>query len=956
MRTWLVALMLALPVQAAAQGDQAGVLTGRITTAADGEALPGASVTVTSPALQGAREAFTDVNGVYLLRALPPGEYTVVIEMPGVARAERLVRVPLGGRTQLDEALALSVSANVEVRAAAPALLRRQADRNFLEVDTRLLPLGRTPFLMTDLSGGLTDNTPNAGQVTISGAFAYDNVWLVNGVDVNDNVLGRANDLYIEEAVQEVQVLGSSISAEYGRFSGGVVNVITKSGGDAFSGSLRSNLTNPAWSDETPFESAQRTSKLAKVYEGVVGGPVLKGRLWFFGAARSERSEAQGALPQTGLPLVTKTMNTRYELKLTGTLRPGRTVRGSYINNDLNTEQASLPFTIDPVAYVYPHTPNTLAVVNYQDLVGSKLLVTGQFSQKRWGVRDQGNTSLDIQNSPFLTRTGGLFQYNAPYFDSTDPEDRNNRQFTGSASYFASSPSLGSHDVKGGVEHFMSTRVGGNSQTSTGYVFQSNFAAGTDGKPLIDANGRLVPNFVPGTSRLQTWLPTRGASIDISTLSLYLQDRITAGPHWGFNLGVRYERVGSEATAVAGGISASTLAPRLSAQYDLNADGRTVLRTSYAHYAGKYHDVQFARNTNVGNADLYTRGYTGPAGQGLDFAPGFDPANYTTLISGSFPRANVSFADDLSSPLTREFTAGVDRQISAAADIHLTYVQRHASRFVDDFITIDNGKTLVARDGITFGTFDNVVWKNTDIPRREYKALDVQGSVRVRRNVRVWGDYTIQLANDGNFEGEGANTPAIGSFVGDYPEMLVADRTFPMGRLDDFQRHRLRIWGAYNLSSKRFGALDVAPVWRVNSGRAYSLAATGVPLTAVQAANNPGYAGVPTQTLFFGERGSQFFKGYGLFDVALNYGIPVWRSVSPWVKLEVLNVLNNQKQISWDTTVAPDNAGPKDQYGLPLDYIQGARFGQATRTADYPRPRPGIDGGRTFIVMFGARF
>jgi hypothetical protein len=220
----------------------------------------------------------------------------------------------------------------------------------------------------------------------------------------------------------------------------------------------------------------------------------------------------------------------------------------------------------------------------------------------------------------------------------------------------------------------------------------------------------------------------------------------------------------------------------------------------------------------------------------------------------------------------------------------------------------------------------------------------------------VWGDYTIQIANDGNFEGEGANTPAVGSFVGDYPEMLVAERTFPMGHLDDFQRHRLRVWGAYNLTSRRFGTLDVAPVWRVNSGRSYSLAATGVPLSAVQAANNPGYSGVPTQTLFFGERGSQFFKGFGLFDLALNYGIPVWRSVSPWVKVEVLNVMNNQKLISWDTTVTPDNAGPKDEYGLPLNYIQGARFGQATRSADYPRPRPGLDGGRTFILMFGARF
>jgi hypothetical protein len=113
---------------------------------------------------------------------------------------------------------------------------------------------------------------------------------------------------------------------------------------------------------------------------------------------------------------------------------------------------------------------------------------------------------------------------------------------------------------------------------------------------------------------------------------------------------------------------------------------------------------------------------------------------------------------------------------------------------------------------------------------------------------------------------------------------------------------------------------------------------------------------VPTQQLFFDERGSEAFKGYGLFDVALTYSIPVWQTLAPWMKVEVLNAFNNQKRISWDTTVMPDNAGPQDENGLALNYIQGARFGQAIRPADYPRPRPGIDGGRTFLMSMGVRF
>jgi len=200
-----------------------------------------------------------------------------------------------------------------------------------------------------------------------------------------------------------------------------------------------------------------------------------------------------------------------------------------------------LPFSIDPRAYVHPHTPNKLFVASYNGVVGSRFLATAQYSQKRWGVRDNGNTSTDILDSPFLTRTGAQYQFNAPYFDSTDPEDCNNRHCIigdtrgdtrrdpvwenalHTASLFPDAPAHRQPCVlrlrrenwqprpESGVERFTSTRVGGNSQTSTGYVFQSDFAVGADGKPLLDANGRLVPRFVPGTSRIQNWMPVRGA-------------------------------------------------------------------------------------------------------------------------------------------------------------------------------------------------------------------------------------------------------------------------------------------------------------------------------------------------------------------------------------------------------------------------------------------------------------
>jgi len=93
-----------------------------------------------------------------------------------------------------------------------------------------------------------------------------------------------------------------------------------------------------------------------------------------------------------------------------------------------------------------------------------------------------------------------------------------------------------------------------------------------------------------------------------------------------------------------------------------------------------------------------------------------------------------------------------------------------------------------------------------------------------------------------------------------------------------------------------------------------------------------------------------------VLDFAATYAVPVWQSLRPWVKVEVLNALDNQKLISWNTSVTADMTGPKDDNGLPLNYIKSASFGAANGPTSYPRPRPGMDGGRTFLASFGLRF
>ena len=149
-------------------------------------------------------------------------------------------------------------------------------------------------------------------------------------------------------------------------------------------------------------------------------------------------------------------------------------------------------------------------------------------------------------------------------------------------------------------------------------------------------------------------------------------------------------------------------------------------------------------------------------------------------------------------------------------------------------------------------------------------------------------------------------------------------------------------------------------MWRYDSARLYSIQANGQPITPTQRRiiGELGYASGPApRTLYFAQgRGSERFEGYGLFDLSFQYRIGRWRSYAPWIKAEIFNVLNNDKQIAWNTAVRPDPTGPTDDLGLPTDFVTGPRFGEATSVDHFPQYLPGLDGLRTIRVALGIRF
>jgi hypothetical protein len=292
-------------------------------------------------------------------------------------------------------------------------------------------------------------------------------------------------------------------------------------------------------------------------------------------------------------------------------------------------------------------------------------------------------------------------------------------------------------------------------------------------------------------------------------------------------------------------------------------------------------------------------------------------------------------------------------QLGSKGWVKAIYTWRNVHDFVQVFVTRDTGTTHVVKDGIDFGTFSNQLYKNSNDGERKYQGLQFQMGYRPTQRWALEGHYTIQLKNDGNQEGEGTNTPGAPSwFSGFYPEAFNEARTYPVGRLDDFQRHRVRLWTTYDLSLGRIGDLNAGLLFRGDSGTAYSLRSTGRPLTSIQAGIlEQYYPDAPAnQPVFYSVgRGSELYNGSNLFDLALTYSVKTVRTVRPWVKVELRNLFSSTPLISYNTTVTPDSKSPKDDLGLPTGFVKGSSFGKGTSTANYPFPRE-------FLVSMGIRF
>jgi outer membrane receptor protein involved in Fe transport len=287
-------------------GQTTGSIEGHLTDSFGG-ALPGVSVSATSPSLQGTRTTVADQTGLFRFPAVPPGEYMVRAVLTGFRAAEKAASVRLGGAARVD--LVLDPLRTEEILVSGPTSAidptSTTTGSNYTSQVITRLPVSRNyADIVRSNPGVSTDRGDTQGRslaLTIYGATSAENQWIIDGVNTTNVFKGVQGKAINNEFVQEVEVKTGGYEAEYGGALGGVINVITKSGGNTFHGDgfvYYDSTSTAAAKEFKPGDSGIAEMRVADGsrldYGFDLGGFLLKDRLWIFGAFN--RVELRGDL------------------------------------------------------------------------------------------------------------------------------------------------------------------------------------------------------------------------------------------------------------------------------------------------------------------------------------------------------------------------------------------------------------------------------------------------------------------------------------------------------------------------------------------------------------------------------------------------------------------------------------------------------------------------------------
>jgi hypothetical protein len=645
-RTGLILLAVLLAMAAAPLWAQSltGIVTGHVKDE-QGGVLPG--VTVNLIGKTGTKATTTNAQGEYRFMAVDPGTYSVLAELTGFRPARRDNVVVNIGR-EANAALTLSVGGlteTINVVGEAPVVdVTSTSTDNALSQDM----LFNLPIRPENAATELLNYLPgiNSGSA-FGGNEDYGSALLLDGVDTRDPEAGSAWTFFGFNIIEEVQVGGLGAAAEYGGYTGAVVNTLTKSGGNRFAGLFDAYWTKSDFaSDNISEEVKQANPSLANPaifnkkldLSGQLSGPIIKDKMFFFVSAQRFEQDYDPTGPRTSATEVSPRLNG----KLTWQPGPNDNVSANFqwdYYNVTGRSWWSSALTTDELT-VNQDSPEAIWGVQWRHLFGtstfSELKYTGWWGYFYLDPLVNSPVSFDGTTGQYSGGAGGYGYY-----------DRDRNQINASISHYAEA--FGKHDLKFGIEVERSSVRNQYGMISNIYYY--------DYTSYYPAGQYLAFSY--------------GYDLDQKSQreSVFLQDSWKPTERLTINAGVRVDFVRGYSNVTDEKVySATNWQPRIGFAFDLTGDSKTVIKAHYGqYYEGIYADQYYSAVPGV--ADFVTYFYD-PSGEKCG-----PKGNCFTEIDRS-PSTPSVIDDDIEHPRVDEWTAGFERAITKDVRLSVTGVWR----------------------------------------------------------------------------------------------------------------------------------------------------------------------------------------------------------------------------------------------------------------------------------------
>ena len=837
-----------------------GRITGKVVDQ-DDNPLPGVTIEATSPNMVGVEATVSDIEGVYRFNGLPPGQYEIryaLVSFKTVRRTEIVLEIEQ--TLTLNIAMEMGIEEEVTVVAETPLIdLKSTSQGMVLDKESfTSLPKGRNYDSLMDVIAGTDRDEEYTGGTSVDGASGLENMYYIDGMDTTDSLLGQAEQDAVFEFVEEVQIKSSGYQAEFGGSLGGIVNVVTRSGGNTFSGelvayysgsaltgkerdTLRLNPYDVTQAEYVNYQDLYGKDKVNRMEVGFgLGGYLVKDKVWFFGSFLPvfRTTERQVEWLEGSVPSGTyKESRSWYNFMGKITAQPFSGLRMALTGiNNFSKYKGDLPdrdgqgdssFAYGDAGFDYPNYTLTLTA---DWTLNSNLLASVRAGYFRTNITNQqivvdepryvfGMTADEtnaiypdlVAQYPDYIRTAGFENYSRDL--GLEAKKKLYIRASGNLDLTYYFNLGGQHAFKAG---FQFVRLTDDLDYTYPYEYfqfgwgQDYFIFGAEDVLYKGAYGMYAVSEVGDYGDFGKTVTDR--------LAFYIQDSWTIKDRLTLNVGVRAEKeeiptfteqwqddpIARDFEFVWGFFD--KFAPRIGAIYDVFGDGSTKFFGNYAIY---YDVVKLLLSESAYGAMVRRYNYyTLDDPKWWTYGKGNIPGTFVNSIYGYRPSFDAT-QSDMKPMAQSEISFGVERQLLQDLSVSARVLRKNLLYAIDDLGISTPGGTFwwIANPGYgptlseTNGGQFPAEYPDTPKAKREYIALNLVIEKRLSNNWMGGASYTLSRLK-GNFSGL-ANTDS-GQL---YPnEISLYDRWFQSrdrhlnpinGLLATDRPHFLKVYGSY---------------------------------------------------------------------------------------------------------------------------------------------------------------